>query len=238
MFRKLFFITTILFSTNISAQNIENPIVLELFTSHGCSACPTADLLLKELAENNPNILAFSFHIDYWDNSKWKDPFSSAKNTARQKEYLTSLKESSIYTPQLIVNGKVSVAGSNIMMVKNTIEMNGLEPFLADVSLERSNKNKIIAHVRAKHQNDLEKVDIWEIRFNRFAKTAIKAGTNSGQTIENINNVTDIKLLKTIYLSIQNQEIALGNLSKEGIAILVQAPNQGQIYGAAAYLKN
>ena len=238
MFRKLFFITTILFSTNINAQNIENPIVLELFTSHGCSACPTADLLLKELAENNPNILAFSFHIDYWDNSKWKDPFSSAKNTTRQKEYLTSLKESSIYTPQLIVNGKVSVAGSNIMMVKNTIEMNGLEPFLADVSLERSNKNKIIANIKAKNQNDLEKVDIWEIRFNRFAKTAIKAGANSGQIIENINNVTDIKLLKTTYLSNQNQEIALGNLSKEGIAILVQAPNQGQIYGAAAYLKN
>jgi len=238
MFRKLFFITTILFSTNINAQNIENPIVLELFTSHGCSACPKADLLLKELAENNPNILAFSFHIDYWDNSKWKDPFSSAKNTTRQKEYLTSLKESSIYTPQLIVNGKVSVAGSNIMMVKNTIEMNGLEPFLADVSLERSNKNKIIANIKAKNQNDLEKVDIWEIRFNRFAKTAIKAGANSGQIIENINNVTDIKLLKTTYLSNQNQEIALGNLSKEGIAILVQAPNQGQIYGAAAYLKN
>ena len=116
--------------------------------------------------------------------------------------------------------------------------MNGLEPFLADVSLERSNKNKIIANIKAKHQNDLEKVDIWEIRFNRFAKTVIKAGANSGKIIENINNVTDIKLLKTTYLSNQNQEIALGNLSKEGIAILVQAPNQGQIYGAAAYLKN
>ena len=238
MLRKFFFIITILFSADAQAQNIKNPIIVELFTSHGCSACPPADLLLKELAENNPNILAFSFHIDYWDNSKWRDPFSSAENTIRQKEYLTSLKENSIYTPQLIVNGKVSVAGSSRLGVENAIETAGLEPFLADVTLERSNKNKIIAHIKTKDQSNLGEVDIWEIRFNLYAKTKVAAGANCGKTFENINNVTGIKLLKTLYLSDQNQEITLGNLSKEGIAIVAQAPNQGQIYGAAAYLKN
>jgi hypothetical protein len=92
---------------------------MELFTSQGCSSCPPADALLKEMTETYPNeVFALSYHVDYWDYIGWKDPYAKAEYTAKQTDYNRKFKARSNYTPQLVVNGKAHLVGSSTTHVK------------------------------------------------------------------------------------------------------------------------
>src|SRR6266853_2599804 len=99
----------------------ERPIVVELFTSEGCSSCPPADALLAELA-SRPDVLALSFHVDYWDRLVWKDPFSSHEATERQNRYATLLDLASVYTPQIVVDGRWQAVGSDRADVEQALD--------------------------------------------------------------------------------------------------------------------
>src|SRR5437764_7545823 len=88
------------------------PVVIELFTSQGCSSCPPADRLLGELAQR-PDVIALGFHIDYWDHLGWKDPLSSPAATRRQRDYALQFGRMQIYTPQLVVDGTGEAVGSD-----------------------------------------------------------------------------------------------------------------------------
>src|SRR3546814_11008586 len=88
------------------------PVVVELFTSQGCSSCPPADALLVELARE-PGILALSFHVDYWDYIGWEDPFAEAQYTERQRAYVDRLGLRSVYTPQIVIAGRHTALGRN-----------------------------------------------------------------------------------------------------------------------------
>src|SRR5579859_3682195 len=86
--------------------------VVELFTSQGCSSCPPADALLGELARRG-DVIALAYHVDYWDNLGWKDPFASRASTERQRSYSHALRLSGIYTPQMVIDGAVDAVGSD-----------------------------------------------------------------------------------------------------------------------------
>ncbi|HEY2720627.1 MAG TPA: DUF1223 domain-containing protein, partial [Chitinophagaceae bacterium] len=100
-------------TTNSSKTSYSSFAVLELFTSEGCSSCPPADRLLPQFANENSNIIPLSFHVDYWNNLGWKDPFSNSIFSDRQKEYARQFKLESIYTPELVINGKYELIGSD-----------------------------------------------------------------------------------------------------------------------------
>jgi hypothetical protein len=93
------------------------PIVLELFTSQGCSSCPPADRLLSELAQAGAvaerPVLPLSFHVDYWNDLGWEDPFSQPQWSARQRDYAEALRDKGVYTPQLVIGGRAHVVGSD-----------------------------------------------------------------------------------------------------------------------------
>src|SRR6266705_4449724 len=88
------------------------PVVVELFTSQGCSSCPPADALLGELAKRG-DVLALGFHISYWDSLGWKDPLSSKSATERQKAYARHFTDGRVYTPQMVVDGTSEMVGSD-----------------------------------------------------------------------------------------------------------------------------
>ncbi len=90
-----------------------SPVVLELFTSQGCSSCPPADALLGRLQASGANVLPLSLHVDYWNRIGWRDPFSSAAMTARQYDYARAFGQDEVYTPELVVAGAQGVVGSD-----------------------------------------------------------------------------------------------------------------------------
>src|SRR6266481_2018004 len=100
-----------------TSASVRVPVVLELFTSEGCSSCPPADALLARLEEQQPipgaEIIALEEHVDYWDHQGWNDPFSSAQWTQRQQGYASGFGDHGVYTPELVVNGRSGFVGSH-----------------------------------------------------------------------------------------------------------------------------
>lgn len=97
--------------------------VVELFTSEGCSSCPPADQLIGNLQQDNGGLPLYilAWHVDYWDHQGWKDRFSSSANSQRQQQYLNWLKLETLYTPQIVVNGKMENVGSDTRSTVNAI---------------------------------------------------------------------------------------------------------------------
>lgn len=118
----LFIIPFILGVTNLTEKDTvadSKKVVLELFTSQGCSSCPPADRLLKEVKSDD--VIVLSYHVDYWNYIGWKDPFSTAEFTEKQRKYGSKFYSSTIYTPQVVVNGKEHFVGSDATKLKRKI---------------------------------------------------------------------------------------------------------------------
>lgn len=204
-------------------------VVLELFTSQGCSSCPPADALVGRLTAN-PSVLVLSLHVNYWDDLGWKDTFSSDAATERQYAYARTLGERTVFTPQLVVNGAQSVVGSQGGAVQHAVETSSQgTPFPVRLDLSRQPDGHFTVNLAGPKVS----AEIWEVRYVRRAVTQIRNGENGGRSLETYNNVTQLRRLGAF---------APGTLDlpplkspEDGIAVLVQAPRAGKVLGAAAY---
>jgi hypothetical protein len=107
-----------------TASSTEGPIVLELFTSQGCSSCPPADRILDKLAATGlegATLAPLAFHVDYWDDLGWPDPYASPAWSERQRDYARALGEGRVYTPQLVVGGRTGMVGSNLVAISAAV---------------------------------------------------------------------------------------------------------------------
>ncbi len=214
----------------VAAAAAENrPAVLELFTSEGCSSCPPSEVIVNELARR-PDVLALSFHVDYWDGLGWRDRYSLASATERQRGYARTLRLSSVYTPQAVVDGSRDMVGSQRRAVTEAVSARR-EGVATDVSISGGT---IQVHVGA--GSDATSADVLLVGYLREVTTAIGRGENSGRTLTESNIVLSMSVLGSWNGRSHEFELGVGKLPKNttDIAVLVQSAGQGAILGAAA----
>ena len=208
------------------AEQAAHPVVIELFTSQGCSSCPPADEIIAKYADRK-DVLPLSFHVDYWDRLGWKDPYSSPEATARQRQYAQYMKANNVYTPQAVVQGKFDAVGSNSVALK--------------LALHRAQGGEIwITPKLARNGNSLDirlpaasavQADIVLIGFTRHHQNAVPRGENSGRTLTHRNSVTSIRSLGVF--SGGEKTLAEATPAGDGVAVLLQSRADGAIIGAA-----
>ena len=162
----------------------DGPVVVELFTSQGCSSCPPADAMLRELALRD-DVLALAFHVDYWDYIGWTDVFGSPDNTARQHAYARAAGVSMVYTPQFVVGGIDHVTGARGMDLADQITAHsGLE---TGVTLDLTVDGDIIRIAATSQSQQAMTVQI--VRFSPLETVHIDRGENAGETLTYANSV-------------------------------------------------
>lgn len=165
-------------------------VAVELFTSQGCSACPPADALLARLAEEE-DLVVLSLHVDYWDYLGWRDRFARPENTRRQKLYARAHHARSIYTPQVIVQGRWRKVGSDEAEVRAAIAMARAEA--ARVALElRELPDRLELHVRPLARIGFAEAGVLHlVSYDRPQTVRIERGENAGREITYVNVVRD-----------------------------------------------
>jgi hypothetical protein len=198
------------------------PVVVELFTSQGCSSCPPADALLGELARRG-DVVALGFHISYWDSLGWKDPLSNQGSTDRQKAYARSF-DSRVYTPQMVVDGTSEMIGSDRAAVLAALGAARPEA-IATVSFAADRRSVAIGAGDGKGEALL-------VRFVKHRTTDVAAGENAGRVLRDANGVRELTTLGAWDGPALSFPIEPPG-ADEGLAVLVQAPD-GRMLGAAA----
>lgn len=199
MVSKLFILSvtsmvTVGISSFENAPQFEPVAVIELFTSQGCSSCPSADRLLSQTIadskKDGKKIFALSFHVDYWNRLGWTDPFSERKYSERQSMYASAMKGSSVYTPQMIVNGSSQFVGSDENELNDAIKKSLNEKSFATFkTLSVTNGEGEALRVQYALEGDIagSKINFALVSLNET--TYIKRGENSGRTLKNENVV-------------------------------------------------
>ncbi len=169
----------------------DSPVVVELFTSQGCSSCPPADKMLHALAERD-DVIALALHVDYWDYIGWKDQFAQTKFTKRQRNYAALGNRRSIYTPQMIVSGVTSVVGAKAIELSEAISAHAATPSGVDLSLTREG-NSVVVYGDANGAEGPFVVQI--VRYAPRIEVRITRGENAGKTLAYANVVTEWNVL-------------------------------------------
>ena len=207
------------------AQSGRRPVVVELFTSQGCSSCPPADAIVAELARIRPDVLALTFHVTYWNNLGWADPFSLAAATERQRRYVSLSVSPDVYTPAMVIDGQQDVVGSDRPAV--------------DAALARAEAAvRTVAPVVVSRAGDAveivvgagsERGSVLLLGYDTEHQTRIERGENRGRTLAERNIVRSMSVAgvwtgQTMHLK---AAIPIG----EHVAVIVQA-DDGRVLGA------
>ena len=211
-----------------AASADDHPVVVELYTSQGCSSCPPADRLFAELAGRD-DVIALALHVDYWDYIGWADQFADPAHTERQKAYARAHDKRSVYTPQMIVAGADLIVGTKPMDLADSIQAHGARTPPVAVTLIRSG-DRVRIEARAERFRGAAVVDVVGLIDERTVD--ISRGENAGRTLTYHNIVSSWTRLGdwdgagVFQATVQ---VAPGR----PIAVIVQQAGYGPILGAA-----
>jgi hypothetical protein len=212
--------------TPSSAAEPHRLVVLELFTSQGCSSCPPADALLREVARSRDDILPLAFHVTYWNYLGWRDPFSFDGATERQRSYARQLAEGSVYTPQLVVDGSTDVVGSDRAAVEGAIRRAATVARSAATIVVRRVGQEIAIDVGSGSGGGT----VYVVGYDTEHRTPVGRGENGGRTL------TESSVVRGFSAAADWSGSAIGlrlpRPQGEHVAVFVQAPD-GRILAAA-----
>jgi hypothetical protein len=231
--------SALLFPAQASAgqPQVTHPIVVELFTSQGCSDCPAADRIVSELAKRK-DVLALSLPITYWDMLGWKDTFATEANTNRQKSYAKRMNRSGIYTPQVVIDGKVDVVGNQRDRVVSAIATRhseiASEPAV-NLGLGIASGRIEITIPAAPRAKDRPLGTIWVLRTLSSGSVNVQQGENKNHQLSYANLVRELHRAGEWSGEAMKIDVPLmtGRSTYDGVAVLLQSHDYGQIIAAA-----
>jgi hypothetical protein len=222
------------------------PILVELFTSEGCSSCPPADAWLQKLDKTQPipgaQFIVLSEHVDYWDHDGWKDPYSSSLFTDRQSAYVRAMGLNSPYTPQVIVDGKSELQLSDSQQVaeilREAVKVPTVPVNISSIRLEGNAPGILHAHVDADGAAVKHSADVFAAVALDHAESQVLHGENGGRRLSHVAVVQQLVKIgklergKTFAVDMQAKlkpGMDLGNLR---LVVFVQEPDAGSVVGA------
>jgi hypothetical protein len=222
------------------------PVLLELFTSEGCSSCPPADRLLEILDEKQPvagaDLIVLSEHVDYWDRLGWKDPFSSSQYTARQQNYTSLYNFDGVYTPQLVVDGRYGFVGSDgreaSAAIQKAIRERKIPIVISNVV---HNGNQVTARIELPADQNFKGARgiLYVALADNRQESRVARGENAGRSLTHVAVMRVLKQVGTIDLdSASMKEITLpvqpGSVAAGSrLVAFVQDPKSGHVLGVA-----
>jgi len=238
-------------STEPRSENETNtPVIIELFTSQGCSSCPPADNLLQTLTRNQPVngavIIPLSEHVDYWNRLGWRDPFSSKEFSDRQRNYAEVLGTENIYTPMMIVDGLHAFVGSRSTTAREVIVSAVKQPKAKLILQTKISSPGTILHVKGKAAELPASTllpEAWLAITENFIQTEVTHGENAFRTLTHTGVVRKLQKISFVQGSETGTYEIAGQIrlnsdwlqSQMRIVVFLQVPVNGRILGAAQY---
>jgi hypothetical protein len=207
------------------------PWAIELFTSQGCSSCPPADAELGKLARR-PDIVALSFHVDYWDYIGWKDRFATKETTERQRIYARTLSQRYVYTPEMVVDGRVNQPGTSGGQIEDMLsDARRQSTVRATPTLNRMADGSLRIWLAAQKLD--HPADVMLFVYDRRHSTPVTHGENEGRRIDNFNVVRRFERISSWTGAEASWTVPADRFGPDqGLAVLVQQADQGPVLGA------
>ncbi len=219
------------------------PVLLELFTSEGCSSCPPADRLLEILDQKQPvagpELIVLSEHVDYWDGLGWRDPFSSPQYTARQQDYTNKYNFDGVYTPQLVVDGQFGFVGSDGRAASSAIQKAIRERKIPiGISNLSRDANHVSAHIGLPaNQSFKGRAVLYVAVADNRTDSQVTRGENAGKSLAHVAVTRVLKQVRAIDLPNASAKDVLlpvsSGASGSRIVAFIQDPKSGHVLGVA-----
>ena len=235
-------------AADVQQTNSSAPVLVELFTSEGCSSCPPADQLLQQLDKSQPvagaQLIVLSEHVDYWNHIGWTDPYSSRFFTDRQSAYSESFKLNTVYTPQMVVDGTTEFVGNDptraTQAIYQSLKQKKVPVRISGISLDGA--NILQAHVEAEGLPDSSrtgKADVFLVVALNHVESKVLRGENGGRRLTHVAVVTSLTKVGSVEIGknfAKDVQLKLDTKTDPNnlrLIAFVQQPNQHQVLGAA-----
>ena len=233
-------LASVLLPGRMFAQAAPHPVLVELFTSEGCSSCPPADALLKKIngyhVSSGQLVVALSEHVTYWNRLGWADPFSAETWTDRQSRYSDRFHLDSVYTPQVVVNGDAQMSGSDAQGILRAVRAEGpASPLELHIDAASAAPDAISVTYTVKGSAS-GAVDLYAVIADDMATSSVLRGENSGRTLmhvavaRNLTRVGSVKADGTATISLHAPAVIKGQPeTPRHLVLFAQAAGQGKV---------
>jgi hypothetical protein len=209
----------------VGADSVRAPILVELFTSEGCSSCPPADRLLESL---DPQVIVLSEHVDYWDRLGWRDPFSAHANTLRQEGYARGFGTEGPYTPQMVIDGVTEFVGNDTGRAMNEIARARTREKIG-VHLART-----ASGVQVQIDPVAKAAEVWLALADDSATSQVAAGENKGRQLHHVAILRSLRKIGSVKRGATFEQTVALPPGTGRVIVFVQDSGLGKVYGVGA----